>query len=349
MSSAASLSFGKNKPNAALRILLIEDDAADRLAVRRCLQKAGVNAAVEEASSASEALHHVRPDAYDCILLDYYLPGEDGISVLYSLQRLANQIPVVVLTGQGDEDLAVEFMKAGAGDYLPKSSLAPERLVASIRHAMQMTKVSAAKRRAEDELRQQEAQFRILANAMPQLSWMADAEGSLQWCNRRWYEYTGTTLEDVKGWRWRRLLMPHEADRVLDHFRECCAAGEQWEDTFSLRRADGEYRRFLSLAVPWRRDDGTIGGWLGTNTDITERIATEEALRRGELLLAGQKTALELAISGVHRDEVLNCIAHKAQQQAGEGARTAVFLVDANGQHLRFAATAGMPEAYAAV
>jgi len=333
----------------ALRILIIDDDQTDRLALRRCFQKAGVSSTIEEVGSAQEALYRVRPYAYDCVFLDYFLPGEDGISLLHSIHRLAPDLPVVILTGHGDENLAVEFMKAGAGDYLPKSSLSPDRIATSLRHAMQMAKISAAKQRAEEELRSQEAQFRILANAIPQLAWMTDADGALQWCNKRWYEYTGSTLEEVKGWQWKSFIAPEDADRVIEYFRECCARGEQWEDTYALRRFDGQYRRFLSLAVPSRKADGSIAGWLGTNTDITERVSVEEALRKNELLLAGQKTALELAISGVHRDEVLDCIAHKAQQQAGRESRTAIFLVDANGQHLQFAATAGMSADYARV
>lgn len=347
MSSVATKLPLSPRPKPTLRLLIVDDDQSDRIAIKRCLQKADIVATVEEASSSIEALHLVRPDTYDCVFLDYHLPGEDGISVLHSLQRLAPDLPVVVLTGQGDETLAVEFMKAGAGDYLPKSGLTPDRLSTSLRHAIQVAKVSAAKRRAEEDLRQQEALFRTLANAIPQLAWMTDAQGALQWCNKRWYEYTGTTFEDVKGERWRNLIDPDETDRVVEYFRQCCASGERYEDTFGLRRTDGQIRRFLCQAVPWRRDDGSIAGWFGTNTDIHERITTEETLRRSELLLAGQKTALELAMSGVHRDEVLNCIASKARQQTGDGARIALFLVDAQTQRLQFAATAGMPANYA--
>jgi DNA-binding NtrC family response regulator len=159
-----------SRPKSTLRLLIIDDDQSDRIAIKRCLQKADIAATVEEATSSVEALHLVRPNAYDCVFLDYHLPGEDGISVLHALQRLAPDVPVVVLTGQGDETLAVEFMKAGAGDYLPKSCLTPDRLSASLRHAVQVAKVSAAKRRAEEDLRQQEGLFRTLANAIPQLA-----------------------------------------------------------------------------------------------------------------------------------------------------------------------------------
>jgi PAS domain S-box-containing protein len=338
-----------SRPKSTLRLLIIDDDQSDRIAIKRCLQKADIAATVEEATSSVEALHLVRPNAYDCVFLDYHLPGEDGISVLHALQRLAPDVPVVVLTGQGDETLAVEFMKAGAGDYLPKSCLTPDRLSASLRHAVQVAKVSAAKRRAEEDLRQQEGLFRTLANAIPQLAWMTNAQGALQWCNKRWYDYTGTTFEDVKGERLRNIFHADEADRVLQNFRQCCISGEPYEDTFALRSSDGRYRRHLCQAVPWRREDGAIAGWFGTNTDIHDRVTTEETLRRSELLLAGQKTALELAMSGVHRDEVLGCIASKAKQQAGEGARVALFLVDAQTQHLQFAASAGMPAEYAHV
>jgi PAS domain-containing protein len=103
-------------------------------------------------------------------------------------------MPVVIFTGRGDEDIAVELMKAGAADYLPKASLTPERLAASLRHIIELSGAAEARRRAEEELRAQEARFRTLVNAIPQLAWMADRTGARYWFNDRWYDYTGAGL-----------------------------------------------------------------------------------------------------------------------------------------------------------
>jgi signal transduction histidine kinase len=117
-------------------ILLVDDDEVDRLAIRRALRACGMDIRVDEASDAAEALNTVSKGAPDCILLDYRLPGHDGIDILRSLRERSPDAPVVILTGHGDERTAVELMKAGASDYIAKSELTPERLLQSVRSAM---------------------------------------------------------------------------------------------------------------------------------------------------------------------------------------------------------------------
>src|SRR3984893_19043633 len=97
-----------------VRILVVDDDEADRLAVRRCLHQSGLSAAIEEARTEVEALKLIAHSDYDCVFLDYYLPDAVGLSLLESLQAAAPELPVVIFTGRGDEDIAVQLMKAGA-------------------------------------------------------------------------------------------------------------------------------------------------------------------------------------------------------------------------------------------
>lgn len=132
---------------------------------------------------------------------------------------------------------------------------------------------------AEQALRESEARFRTLAESMSQFAWMADETGWVYWYNRRWYEYTGTTFEDMQGWGWTKVHHPDHVDRVVERLRHSWNTGEPWEDTFPLRSKEGGYRWFLSRAMPIRDESGTIVRWLGTNTDITEQRAAEQALR----------------------------------------------------------------------
>jgi PAS domain S-box-containing protein len=138
-------------------------------------------------------------------------------------------------------------------------------------------KAAAQRMHAVNEvLRDREEQFRTMADALPQLAWMADDAGWIYWYNRRWYEYTGTTLEQMRGWGWKKVHHPDHVERVVKRIQHSWDTGEAWEDTFPLRGADGQYRWFLSRAVPLRDAEGRVVRWFGTNTDITERQQRED-------------------------------------------------------------------------
>ena len=143
----------------ALRLLLVDDDAVDRLAVRRALRDSGVDASIDECTNANDAVAAVREREYDCVLLDYYLPGSTGLDTLNRIRALGADVPVVALTGQGDEDLAVTLMKAGAADYLAKNGLSGDRLARSLRYAMALHRSEEQRR----DLLEREQQARMEA------------------------------------------------------------------------------------------------------------------------------------------------------------------------------------------
>ncbi|MGH6850050.1 MAG: HWE histidine kinase domain-containing protein [Methylocella sp.] len=129
---------------------------------------------------------------------------------------------------------------------------------------------------AEDAAVDRETEFRALADNMSQFAWMADSSGWIYWYNQRWFDYTGTTLKEMQGWRWQKVHHPDHVGRVVQKIQHCFDTGEPWEDTFPLRSKDGEYRWFLSRALPIRNERGSVVRWFGTNTDITERLRAEE-------------------------------------------------------------------------
>ncbi len=132
------------------------------------------------------------------------------------------------------------------------------------------------------ERRTQDEQFRALAETIPQLAWMANATGERDWFNQRWYEYTGAALKDAAGWGWCTFHHPDQQQQVVDGIRRAWDEQQPWEDTFLLRRKDGEYRWFLSRAQPIRDADGNVVRWFGTSTDINElreaQVARDRAL-----------------------------------------------------------------------
>ena len=136
--------------------------------------------------------------------------------------------------------------------------------------------------RLHDELARQQTQLRTMADAIPQLAWMAEPDGHVSWYNRRWYEYTGTTPEQMEGWGWQSVHDPEELPKVLRQWKASIAAGEPFDMTFPLRGADGAFRPFLTRGVPLKDEEGRVLRWFGTNTDVSEQRRAEEALRASE-------------------------------------------------------------------
>ncbi len=155
-------------------ILLIDDDEVDRLALKRALSKAGLRANLTEAQNGADAMsqlgvkqsshdvvstnhsdsasNHIK-HIFDLVLLDYRLPDIDGLHLLSQIKALSLYLPVIVLTGQGDEEIAVEIMKAGAADYLSKSKIEPQSLAKAINSAVRIHKAELAAELANKRLR----------------------------------------------------------------------------------------------------------------------------------------------------------------------------------------------------
>jgi PAS domain S-box-containing protein len=132
---------------------------------------------------------------------------------------------------------------------------------------------------SKQKLQENEERFRTLSNSIPQLAWMTDAKGWIYWYNQRWYDYTGTTLEQMQGWGWQSVHHPDLVEGIKRDFADAIAKGEPYDDTFLLRSKEGNYRWFLTRAVPIRNAVGEIVQWFGTNTDVSAQREIEEALK----------------------------------------------------------------------
>jgi PAS domain S-box-containing protein len=137
-------------------------------------------------------------------------------------------------------------------------------------------------------------QFRLLADNMPVLCWIADATGYITWYNRRWYEYTGTTPAEMEGWGWQSVHDPRTLDEVLARWSSSLASGEPFEMVFPLRSGAGDYRPFLTRVVPYRDASGRILRWFGNNVEITAQRAVETALAEREAQLRDLVATLDL-------------------------------------------------------
>ena len=134
-------------------------------------------------------------------------------------------------------------------------------------------------RRAREALRQSQLELRALANSMPQLAWIAEQDGTMVWYNDRWYDYTGTTPEQMAGDGWKRAYAPDCIDLMEAHWQQSRADGTPFELEVPIRSATGEFRWFLTRANPVHGSDGKVLRWFGTSTDVDQVKRVQEALR----------------------------------------------------------------------
>ncbi len=136
----------------AARVLVVDDDAVDRMAVRRALESGGHGAVTQEADSVDDARRHLASKPYDLVVLDYDLPGGTGLEVLQWMRQSDLKSPVLILTGQADEELVAEVMKAGATDYMPKRKLSSENLAERLAEILETHAFKEELRQARERL-----------------------------------------------------------------------------------------------------------------------------------------------------------------------------------------------------
>ncbi|AWG22010.1 hypothetical protein FFWV33_11030 [Flavobacterium faecale] len=132
---------------------------------------------------------------------------------------------------------------------------------------------------AFDQLRASEERFKAMADNIPNLAWMANPDGSVYWYNKKWYEYTGTNLEQMQGWGWKEIYKEETLPDVISQWQNSLEKGKPFEMISELKGTDGKFRQFLTRALPVRNEEGNIVNWFGTNTDITEQKAVKAALK----------------------------------------------------------------------
>ena len=177
-----------------------------------------------------------------------------------------------------------------------------------------------------------------MVDTIPTLAWSSRADGSADFFNQRWLEYTGLSTEQACDWGWTVALHPDDLSGLVDHWRSVLASGEPGEMEGRLRRYDGVYRWFLFRATPLFDNDGRVVKWFGTNTDIEDR-------KHAERFLAGENLVLEMTAKGNSLESILEALC-RVVEQAASGSLCSVILIDPNGSKIQQAIAPSLPSSY---
>jgi PAS domain S-box-containing protein len=189
------------------------------------------------------------------------------------IQRLRDGVSVI-----GDGNLDYRIGTEGDDEFAELSKTF-NAMTAKLRSShLQLENEIVERKSVEDALRQSEERFRTMTDAIPQLAWVAHANGFIYWYNRQWYDYTATTPEQMEGWGWQTVHDPQQLASVMEKWQDSIATGKRFEMIFPLRGGDGRYRQFLTRVQPLKDAQGKVVQWFGTNTDITELKRAEDAL-----------------------------------------------------------------------
>lgn len=309
---------------APTRILLLDDDEVDRLAVRRALARAGFgDAVVDECARAAEAFERIRDGTYDCAFFDYRLPDRDGVALLREVRETGVRTPVILLTGFGDEQTVVDAMKAGATDYVSKSSLHPDRLGQAVRTALRLAEVERQAAAARTIQERYATQLAGLTDAAVAMSEATEAAGIVRAAALHAARITGApaaslALDDGPA---RELDLPvaQRARTWLDpEGAETTFEGDPVRIPLVARAGD---RLGEMLIAPW--------GERERDTAVTTQLArlAAGALENLRLYRAAQRAARA-------RDDVLAIVSHDLRNPLHTISLSASFLAEAAGDAL---------------
>ncbi|MCO5171356.1 MAG: response regulator, partial [Planctomycetes bacterium] len=276
---------------APLKVLVVDDDPDASFTLQALLELAPSAPATEtaQATTFEEGLARTVAGGFDVLVFDHRLGRRTGLELIGECRAQGVTTPIVVLTGRGDEQVAVQAMKAGAIDYLVKHRLTPEHLVAALRHAAERGERERLARQVEDAQRTSEEHLRLVAQTSNDTTWVFDlTTGAIRLSEsfRRQFGHDALELRDGRGW-WEEHLHPDDRARCAASLRALMEGrASTWSEEYRLRRADGSWAHVLDRAYLVRDAAGRPVRAVGTLMDQTSRVRREEELRQAQKMEA---------------------------------------------------------------
>ncbi len=299
----------RDKNARPIHILYVDDSVHDRELVRHALTgRAGFK--LTEAASRNEFETRLAEGNYDLVLSDFNIMGFQGLQVLDMVKAKDPATPVVIVTGTGSEEVAVEAIKRGASDYLIKTAKHIQRLPHTVQEVMKQRRLEEEQKRAEAALRESEERYRQIVETAEEGVWLLDAEGNTRFVNRRMAEMLGYSIEELMNKPLFAFI--NEESKVIAKVKLASRRqGLRERYDLKFRRKDGADLWAIVATTPLYDKDSNYAGAFGMITDITERKKIEERLA----YLAQYDTLTELPNRNLFHDRLSQAMARSSRNQ----------------------------------
>jgi two-component system cell cycle sensor histidine kinase/response regulator CckA len=265
-----------------IHVLLVEDSPTDALIVREGLaQRTEVKFVVAHVEKLSEALQRLKSAHFDVVLLDLGLPDSDGLETFEKLHGAVPGVPIIILSGRNDEQMAIKAVNAGAQDYLVKGHGDESGLARAIRYAIERSKAQAA-------LHESDARFHQVVENIPEALWMFDVKTRrVVYVSPRYAEIWGQSDAQLRAspHAWLESIHPGDRDRVRQAAAAMERGGGQGE-TYRIVRPDGAVRWIRHRTFAVRDESGGVRRLITLAEDTTERKKLEEQFLRSQRMEA---------------------------------------------------------------
>jgi len=262
--------------NKTLRILYIEDNPGDVVLIREMLSESkDISFQLESADNLSTAIKLLTSEGVDIILSDLNLPDSEGIETFEKLIKSFPNIPIIVMSGVQDEELAVKAVGNGAQDYLVKGHVDSRLLIRAVRYAIE-------RKRSEEALRLSEIKYKQLADSLPQIVFETDEKGMLTFVNQHSFEIMGYEKKDLmNGLHALQMLIPADRERAQKNIVKVMKGGKTGGTEYTALRKDGTTYPIVVHSNVIIHENKPVG-IRGIIIDLTERKKVEKAQRESE-------------------------------------------------------------------